>query len=270
MKILFAAALPFLALQLSASTISSVSVDNTNSASVTSVASNALGNTMGAMVITATYTGGLTKTCNYSSSAAGCGVTNWFDLSFITSTSNTHPAVDLLLGYWDLTNFRATDMVSLSINALAGGVVFDRCFVNAAGGGIAAQDNNNSGLGECAPSGAGVGAPAVGTAGSDVGFSAEGHAILGTGSASAVYSVRTALGANAPVGDLYGTLTLNFASGFKGTDIFVAVLPAHFNFQADTDLVGGSNDPGDVPEPGTWAMFLTGLALVGTSRLRRS
>lgn len=244
------------------SAITSVSVNNSASASVSSISDLARGNTMGPMVITAAW-GSDVQSCIYDTASAGCSIGSLLTFGYVDADDNTHPAADIF-GHWEITNHRRSDLTSLTINALAGNTVFDRCFINTPTG-IAPQDSNASiGL-LCAPEGNFPGTPAGGTAGSNVGYSAATYLDFSFLSATATYSVLTSLGANPAVGDVYGSLTLNFASGFRANFLGSKT----FRFHADTDLANtGSNDP--VPEPATSALLaialLSGVAL---RRLRR-
>lgn len=119
---------------------------------------------------TATW-GSDVQSCVYDTASAGCSIGTLLSFGYVEPDDNTHPAVDIF-GHWEITNNRRTDLTSLTINALAGGAVFDRCFVNTLSGGIAPQDSNAT-LGLfCAPEGSFPGTPAEGTAGSNVRYSA--------------------------------------------------------------------------------------------------
>jgi hypothetical protein len=72
------------------------------------------------------------------------------------------------------------------------------------------------------------------------------------------YNDRVGVGGNLGIGDLYEELTINF----------VDIMPnnSFYNFFADTDNFVAAPV---VPEPGTWALMLAGLAAVGFASRRR-
>ncbi len=249
------------------STITSVAVNNSSTAAVSSITDTALGNTMGPMVITASW-GADTQSCVYVTASASCSIGGLLTFRYVDPTDNTHPAADLF-GHWEIINNRTgIDLTSLKIDALAGNTVFDRCFINTANG-IAPQDSNSTIGILCAPEGNFPGSPAEGTPGSSVGYSAATFIDISGLSASATYSVLTSLGANPAVGDLYGALTLNFASGFRAASTPFGAIPRTFRFHADTDLAQPLQSD-SVPEPGTWALLLGGLAAIALGKRRRT
>lgn len=83
---------------------------------------------------------------------------------------------------------------------------------------------------------------------------------LNLGLVSAMYSNAVAINGQAPLGDLYESLTISFGNpgGFGSRDTF--------KFQTDTDNVDTRLDP--VPEPATMLLFGTGI--IGLAAFRRN
>jgi len=100
-------------------------------------------------------------------------------------------------------------------------------------------------------------APDPGTPGSDIGwdFSFAGGTCTGC-LANATYGFATSVGSAAAAGDLYQSLTVNFIKGSGPSD--------DWRFFQDTDGVAPS-----VPEPGTYALMLGGLGIIGWLGQRR-
>jgi PEP-CTERM motif len=81
----------------------------------------------------------------------------------------------------------------------------------------------------------------------------------GPGSVTGIYSNLVSITGQAPVGDLYEQLTINFSGGLTGT----------LDFKADTDNSPFGVPITAVPEPGTIGMMLAGLAGVSLLVRRR-
>jgi hypothetical protein len=212
-----------------------------------------------AVPITVGYDNGTTwettELTGYSTDGAmmdGMEVTAWFsDGSFetlawadITAASggvsgsgwSLSEAGDTFGGHWTLQTETAT-LDRLAINGAPGNTVFD------------------------------VDEPYVGTAGSARGWTFEEVSSSGFDPATSIeatYIDAVALSGDAPVGDLYRLLDIDFVGGDMGPD-------AQITFIADTDNLRFAGDITPVPEPSS--MLLLGvslLSLAGFARRRRA
>ncbi len=106
------------------------------------------------------------------------------------------------------------------------------------------------------------------SSGSGTDGSAFGHAFSSTSygvgfDIAATYSGAVALTGDAPVGDLYRYLNIDFIDDFDSDD--------YWSFRADTDSLLYTGDIGPVPEPSTILLMSAGLlGLVGFGRKRFS
>ncbi len=190
------------------------------------------GNQMAGMLITGTFTDGVSATCIWSDgggTTGTCSATNGgasFSLS-LTGDTFSNP---FSLGVTGTLN-----LLSLLFNGVPGSTVFDRTFTGS------------------------------GTAGSEQGLDANGTTVPANINGRATYIDQVGTLGNAPVGDLFARLQLDFT----GTGLAPAAGAPVASFTIDTDTIGiRGNNGGGVPEPGTWAMMAGGLSLVVLSRLR--
>lgn len=193
------------------------------------------GNQMAGMTVTGTFTDGITATCIWADgggTTGNCAATNGGGSFSLTLTGDTF-SNPFNLGVTGTLN-----LLSLLFNGIPGGTVFDRTFTD------------------------------VGTPGSELGLDANGTTVPAAINGSATYIDQVGTLGNAPVGDLFARLQLDF-SGAGLAPLAGGAPVATFSFDTDTIGVRGSNG-GGVPEPSTWAMMAGGLALVAFSRLRRS
>jgi hypothetical protein len=235
------------------STINFLAPDPSVSTTVTENNFAVFGNTMGPMVITAKYLDGTSASCNWAAGVgvSGCTSASNFSVGF-PSGADTDPDVSGVSGIYTITDLKTTSsIVSLTIDALAGNVAFDRCLK--AGG---FDDTNNGGT-VCTIAAGGIEGTPNSAEGWSVGSGAGGTAGI---SANAQYSNILHVAGSPAVGDAWGFLTLTFT----GTPF---VSPDTFTFRADTDIVTSKSS--DVPEPGTLAFIGAGLAGLGALRFRK-
>lgn len=191
------------------------------------------GETMEGMEITIDFFDGTsqTETVVWDGDTLGADGDGW-TLTLVDFDESTYYGTQWILDIDD----DQTDMIitELTIDAYVGGVVFD------------IWDTP-----EGTP-GSEYGAPFQLQAGSYGEESSE------LGDLDVTYSNPVGIYSNDPVGDLYGSLTIEFDSGagyFNSTDSLY--------FFADTDDIAG------VPEPATMLLFGTGLAALGGGALRK-
>lgn len=133
------------------------------------------GDMMGGMTVDVTYVGGGSDACVWAATGAGAGGCDGAGFR-ITQSGDTYS------GLWRLFRTGSVNIAMISLNGLAGGVVFDRTF----GG-------------------------AIGTPDSAKGYDATGGTTGDNG--EAFYLNPVAVKPAAPVGDLYGRLVINFNFG---------------------------------------------------------
>jgi hypothetical protein len=222
-----------------ASTIVNVSTVVGQTYTVAVTASDTTGSNMVGMLLTATYSNGTSLTCTWTAAGTCANTPNGggFTVSYPanTSTSPLNGGTD-----WTITNTRTgLNMTSISFNGLTGLTAFDRCI------GITGSFNDTgtnllSCLGE-------------GTTNSSLGYSVGdgngGSAI----NANVVYTNELHVAGQAPVGDLWGKITIAFTSNFTATSTFT--------FRTDTDTLSNIIIT-DTPEPGTFAMMGAALLFV--------
>jgi hypothetical protein len=204
-----------------------IAFDNSNPVSIPGLTGfQTFGSMMDGMTVTATFSDGLVESRSWADTGAtsgGVSGTGW-TLGVTGDTFN--------LNFWTFTDSdtSARSLVSLELDGSTGLTVFDTTF------------NNN-----------------LGTDGSSLGLTFfTGLAV--DGSVSAIYSRPVAIGANAPVLDLYQLLTIDF-TGVPGGGINTS-----FTFTQDTD-----NDSrfADVPEPATLLLVFGGVAAAAARRRQR-
>lgn len=230
-------------------TISTTTYTNGNQIFATAIPTYSVtGHDMVGIVVTVKFSDNSTQSCTWgstSSTAGGCTASSYFSIS---QNNDTDPAANSS-DNWVLTNLSTSLSISqLTINAAAGGFMFDMCM-----SGSTPQLTNSTF--SCAFG-------AEGTPGSNVGYTLDGTTSWGssgTSEGSATYTNVISIVPNAAVDDIYGEVIITFQSGFTHSNTAT--------FQADTDQV--TIPVSGVPEPGTFISLGLGLLLLGGYRLRR-
>jgi hypothetical protein len=250
------------AVAVSGSTVfSPITVSNGTVYTVSISTDTAGGADMAGMVITVNFNSGPSETCTWATISGNNGGCSGADFSINYNGTNTDPAVITGGGPWTISNTSTgKNITSVSINAIAGLVTFDRCTTGSSEPGT--PDDSNPGF-DCALGGN----PTEGTPGSNVGFSVAsatgGSNITATAAYTNLEHLSSQTAATA-AHDLYGVLTLSWSS-VDGSHTF-----AHgntFTFEADTDKLASASADVTAPEPAT--LGLTGLTMVCLGLLRR-
>jgi len=235
----------FLAAGVAASTATAsvIVVDDAGTQqNVSSVVATIEGDDMVGMLVTATFFDGTIESKLWAATGAGAGAA--------TGTSGGGWSLSLIgdtfFADWVLVNNQGSGLLNLTIDALAGGIVFDQTF----GGNIGTPDSSSGfTFGNVSPF------PYLFPAVSDV---------------TATYRDLVAVVPNGPVGDLYARLSLDFSGppllnldeGFPSGG-GPGGLYDEFHFRADTDQVQA------VPEPATLGLSAVGLVGIGAWGWRR-
>jgi len=196
-----------------------------------------LGSEMTGMTFTFTLAGGTVKTSTWGSLGSG---------TYGVVVANGNDSLRIAMSGDSFTTLWDSDDIVNGNN----GISIDKFVIDAGAGNAVFDVLSNS----------------VGTAGS-----ADGRPFSTTNSTGggfdilATYSGRVALTGNAPVGDLYRYLTVDFINGQFGPDYDV------IDFYADTDSLKLKGDLNPIPEPTTMLLFGAGiLGLAGVARKKRS
>lgn len=246
----------------SASSITAVTTSTGQPYTVTTGNYTVNGNAMVGISISATFNSlaGLvncgTWTPSGGSGPAGCSSAGNFSVQFSPGNNDTDIAAGGS-GAWIITNLNNTySLATVTINALAGGFNFDRCYTGN-GTTISFNDSNPS---NC------IGRN-QGTTGSNIGYSAEGVSGSGTTSATATAQYQDLLHTSTQtLYDIWGQLVLTFTDGTNGTSAFTS--NQTFYFRADTDHIINTFTA-DIPEPGSLGLIGAGLLVLGVYRTRR-
>jgi hypothetical protein len=225
-----------------ASTISDVSWNDSTQTRIAGVSpTTATGANMGPMLVTVNFVNGDTDFCFWSTSLMGCNGTNSM-FTIRVSAGDTRNAT------WTVDNNHANvfgsgeNLVSFTINALAGYVGFDQCLNGLTGNkpGVPGPTSNPNQF--CL---------GTGTTNSGTGLAAQ-DGTGGNNTMSVVYSNRLYTPTQ-NLGDLYGTATFTVdGSSFTPSEVFT--------WEMDTDLMV-------TPEPATFGMM--GFALIVLGGIRR-